>query len=586
MLLKVKFHIGLFLLYGKKFTFLVLFLIAPVSIAYLIHHNGVTVPFMDQWDLVPLLEKAHAGELGLSDIWTQHNEHRIFFPRLLMLALASLTHWNIMYELYTNMILAGLILLFLYSLLNKTYGNYTPSWLIVVLSFLVFSPAQWENWSWGWQIQIFLSVLGTVAAVWSVSSWPSQLKGVIIGIVAAVIASYSFNNGLLTWIVVGMILLVKRERKWKDISLWIVAFIVTTVLYYYKYTKPAHHPSLLAFINHPYDFIRYVFAYLGSPLSFGKKDISITIGLLSVIIVCIGTISAKRSSEEDFNRLLPWLALGLYAILSAAATGIGRLGFGVSQAVVSRYTTISTLLTISALVIIVFWVKNYLRNNKQLPTKSIVLISSTSTLLILSYILTVSYGEKAFAGRKAYIESAAIYLENVDVATDKCLKVLYPDAAIVRERTKVLSKMGLLKGLGWQKIRPVKEGGLMAIDYVNDQLYGSLQDKVAIDLTQDKSLVLRGWAVDDKEKSSGDRVYLVFSSKDEEMIIPTRRCDRPDVAKYFGVEKYKHSGWSLIAKIKGFKPKCYNISLRILCNNRKEYYELDGDKPICFDRAQ
>ena len=233
MLLKVKFHIGLFLLYGKKFTFLVLFLIAPVSIAYLIHHNGVTVPFMDQWDLVPLLEKAHAGELGLSDIWTQHNEHRIFFPRLLMLALASLTHWNIMYELYTNMILAGLILLFLYSLLNKTYGNYTPSWLIVVLSFLVFSPAQWENWSWGWQIQIFLSVLGTVAAVWSVSSWPSQLKGVIIGIVAAVIASYSFNNGLLTWIVVGMILLVKRERKWKDISLWIAAFIVTTVLYYY-----------------------------------------------------------------------------------------------------------------------------------------------------------------------------------------------------------------------------------------------------------------------------------------------------------------------------------------------------------------
>jgi len=574
----------------RNALFFVLVLIPPFSIAYFVLHYGLTVPFWDQWELVPLLYKMHSSELSFFDIWAQHNEHRIFFPKLVMLTLAYMTDWKIIYELFANLIIAALTLFVLWLLMRRTFDKIDSTSIKlfpVVFSFLVFSPAQWENFAWGWQIQFFLSVLAAVVAVWAVSRWPGELKGVLIGIAAAVVASYSLNNGLLTWIVVGMLLLMQRERKWEYIILWTAAFAVTTAFYYYGYTKPAHHPSLLFFLNHPYDFIRYVLAYLGASLGFGNKDISTSIGLLFMIVLCNAAIRICRSHKEEFNRLLPWLAIASHAILSAVVTGIGRVGFGVGTALSSRYTTVSTLFIISVLVIVVIWANNYIRIYKQLPTKWVVIITSLSTLLVLSYILSFSEGEKAFAHRKAYLKNAAICFENVDVAPDECLKVLYPNPAIVRERTKMLSKMGLLKkkGVEWQKIKRVK-GGLMCIDLINSQLYAPLQQKVIIDSSRDKLLTINGWAVDDIKKDSGDRVYIVFRYNDEEIIVPTTRQSRPDVAKHYGEDGYMQSGWVVNLSSDNFKKGCYAFSVRILRGNKKEYFELDGDKQVCFVRAR
>lgn len=574
----------------RNALFFVLVLIPPFSIAYFVLYYGLTVPFWDQWELVPLLYKMHSGELSFSDIWAQHNEHRIFFPRSIMLTLAYLTDWNIIYELYTNLVIAALTLFFLFILLRQTFSNHNcaaAKGLFIISSFLIFSPIQWENWSWGWQVQIFLCVLGAVAAVWSINRWPGQLKGVLGGIGAAVLASYSFNNGLLTWIVIGILLLMQGDRKWRHIVLWTAALAVTIAFYYYGYTKPAQHPSPLFFLNHPYDFIRYVLAYLGAPLGFGKKDISISIGLLFMIVLCTTAIRICRSHKEEFNRLLPWLAIASYAILSAVVTGIGRVGFGVGQALSSRYTTISTLFIISVLVIVVIWANNYIRIYKQLPTKWVVIITSISTLLVLSYILSFSKGKEEFAQRKAHLEKAAACFENVDVVTDEFLRVLYPNTAIVRERIKMLSKMGLLKkkGVEWQKIKRVK-GGLMCIDLINSQLYSPLQQKVIIDSIKDKSLTINGWAVDDVNKNSGDRVYIVFRYNSEEIIVPTVRQSRPDVAKHFGEDRYMQSGWIANLSLDNFKKGCYTFSIRILRGNKKEYFELDGDKQVCFVRAR
>lgn len=137
------------------------------------------------------------------------------------------------------------------------------------------------------------------------------------------------------------------------------------------------------------------------------------------------------------------------------------------------------------------------------------------------------------------------------------------------------------KGPNWQIINRVR-GGLMAIDSVNDQLYSPTKEKIVIDVDKAKSLTLSGWAVDDKRKDSGDRVYLVFKNRAEEIILPTKRNYRPDVAKHFGENNYKQSGWSLRVNTESFRTECYAVSVRILRKNRKEYYELDGDKPLCF----
>src|SRR5262245_62975011 len=82
-------------------------LLAFIPLAYLIvmvATYSVDVPFADQWALVPLLEKSYRGTLTLRDLWSQHNEHRLLFPRMIMLVLARLSGWNLRYELAVNIL--------------------------------------------------------------------------------------------------------------------------------------------------------------------------------------------------------------------------------------------------------------------------------------------------------------------------------------------------------------------------------------------------------------------------------------------------------------------------------------------------
>src|ERR1044071_6817393 len=90
-----------------KFVKLLLILAPPLLIGILILRNGVDVPVLDEWDgTAPLFEKMADGSLRLGDFYAQHNEHRIFFPKLIFFALGRLTHWDIRAELWVIWVVA------------------------------------------------------------------------------------------------------------------------------------------------------------------------------------------------------------------------------------------------------------------------------------------------------------------------------------------------------------------------------------------------------------------------------------------------------------------------------------------------
>jgi hypothetical protein len=51
-----------------------------------IRRNAVNVPFMDDWQFIPLLEKASTGQLTLGGLWAPHDEHRLLIPRIVIIA--------------------------------------------------------------------------------------------------------------------------------------------------------------------------------------------------------------------------------------------------------------------------------------------------------------------------------------------------------------------------------------------------------------------------------------------------------------------------------------------------------------------
>src|SRR4030043_2004153 len=101
----------------RKHSYLILALIPLAYLIFFVVKYKAPFPIQDQWDLVPLLEKSYQGTLSFPDLWAQHNEHRAFFPRMIMIILARLSGWNISYELAMNILLAiGIFMSVVYQL--------------------------------------------------------------------------------------------------------------------------------------------------------------------------------------------------------------------------------------------------------------------------------------------------------------------------------------------------------------------------------------------------------------------------------------------------------------------------------------
>src|SRR5271165_1991895 len=111
-----------FSIHGAKIGKFIILSAPAIFILVLISKYCVDVPFWDEWDGIgSLVEKIAHGTLTLQDLFAQHNEHRIFFPRLIILPLVLLTHWDTNAVLYASWSLACLSSYSLYRLSRATF---------------------------------------------------------------------------------------------------------------------------------------------------------------------------------------------------------------------------------------------------------------------------------------------------------------------------------------------------------------------------------------------------------------------------------------------------------------------------------
>ncbi|MDD1720217.1 MAG: hypothetical protein LUQ25_09175, partial [Methanoregulaceae archaeon] len=96
------------------------FIVLPVLICLCyILLDGKNLVFWDEWGMVPLFEKTMKGTLGWQDIFAQHNEYRIVFPRLAILGLAFMTRFNTVWEMVCSWLILVSILLILFAFYRK-----------------------------------------------------------------------------------------------------------------------------------------------------------------------------------------------------------------------------------------------------------------------------------------------------------------------------------------------------------------------------------------------------------------------------------------------------------------------------------
>lgn len=305
---------------------------------------AVDVLNWDEWIIwTRVLERLRDGSFGLLDLAAQENEQRNLAARLAGLALMPVFGLNRWPEYLLNMLLAGACALLAARLFRRTARGGEPPAL--VFSLLAFSLLQWETFSVGINSSVLLPVLGVWLGVLLASAGPptaGRLAGLAL---TGILPSFSFVNGLFFWPCLWPLLLARAENRAQRrlvLLAWPLLGALAWTAYFASYESPAHHPSVLAALASPLRLAGYVLAYLGGAVVSDRNLLVLAVLAGGFSLVLLAALLRTAARERAWRAAGPWLPVLGFGLCSALATAAGRSGFGLGQALESRYATFSS----------------------------------------------------------------------------------------------------------------------------------------------------------------------------------------------------------------------------------------------------
>jgi len=355
-------------------------------LAWHISQNAVNTPVWDDWERGPLIQKFNEGTLTFKDLYAPHIDHRILFPRLIILGLNTVTGGDLRWEMGFTFLCGLAAALGVASLAKQTVlkgGN--PSWgLLLAANLIIFSPLQWDNWLWGIQLAFMLPMPCLIwALVVSIKPWRWWVR-LMVCCVLAVIGTHSFGHGFAIWpAVLGMALLspgfvaTGRERFY-FIALWVVLMAAALVCYTqsdfnnsshfthsYGHVSGTPPPSAVyhgGIMEEPAKALNFMSILAGNPFArlhlVDPRDIAPLIGktLLGLFVVfCLHRLWGIKKHSAAFDQALPWMALGGAAVVGMGAITAGRLHVSDFRATSIRYISISEYLAVAVIMLGMLW---------------------------------------------------------------------------------------------------------------------------------------------------------------------------------------------------------------------------------------
>jgi len=371
----------------------------------------------------------------LGALFDQHNEHRIFLPRALMLGLHHLSAFDTRWPMFGSWICLAVAAVPLY---REIRSDRQISWFAFApITWLLFSLRQQENLLWGWQLQICMCAMLVITSL-ALLSRSEKSDATLAGAIAAGVgASFSFSTGLLVW-PAGLfqcLLQSQSSGRWRGrLALWCAAGAAVYLFYFHGYRKPAGHPSMLLALRSPGTLIEYFLVSIGTPLT-TNVAYAMAIGVLLVIgsALCFWVVRMDRGGH-----LAPGIGPGLviFSLGTSATLAVARSGFGVPQALASRYCTL-TAFALIGLYLTVLRLRRLFRVPASVGLVCLVLLIVAGT--IQGNADGVIWGRQTRAARQAMRAD----LFSFDAQPDSVLATIYPNPAVIRERAPLLRARNL-----------------------------------------------------------------------------------------------------------------------------------------------
>lgn len=340
-----------FRLDARRLGIVALFCVGLVP-AILMWHNVVAnwtpLPYWDEWHTPGAqFESWCSGTLTIGELFSQHNESRLFFPRLVNFALVWAGGWDVRKEMTLNFLGVCLLSALLWRLLRRTQGSTIFAVLIawVVMMFLCFSPVRFENFLTGIEIVGLVPGLALVAMASVNLSSLSLRSRTLINLLLAVVATYTYAIGMLLWVLGWPLGNPAKPTPRRQTMFWSGVYGLSAAVaigcYFVGYHRPSSSPPFSSIgdcLAVAHYLILWIGAYFASayvdPFLFGTIACVLFIGIIGLAVVVF-------LRTREWRPFYPWLLMGAYALVTGIVTAFGRIGFGMEQALASRYSVFS-----------------------------------------------------------------------------------------------------------------------------------------------------------------------------------------------------------------------------------------------------
>jgi hypothetical protein len=312
------------------------------GLAYVARY-GSNVPSWDGWDMVPTI--IGVQPVTASWLWSQHNEHRVPIPRLVMLGLYRLAGFDLRVAQSFNVLVTAALALGFILVARKRRG-WTSPW-DAFFPLLLLNLGQGLNFIWAWQVEFFTSTvlagLGLVIVV-RAGDRPILSSGLGAGVLLILLVLCGAHGMVLVPALAlwpGAVALRRRnspderDRRGSLLLLGLTALaVLTAALYMVGYEPVPGHPTrprLLKILKTAVQFI--AMGYGSAVLPWWPYPDLLVVGLMLASVATLVLALVNRPAEH-------LRALGLLAFLVAMGCLALALGMGRHKSD-PRYITLS-----------------------------------------------------------------------------------------------------------------------------------------------------------------------------------------------------------------------------------------------------
>ncbi len=347
------------------------------------------LPFGDHWDEIRFLAEADKGNFRwLFGIGGGHFHTTGYALNYLLNVSIG---FNPLVQCLISVFIAGFTLLLAIPLAVRVVGSQARAAVGASLAvFLILSLDQASNWLWGWQTAVFIAIFGYILFTYSATADVLRWRYLVGMTVGALLAIYAFATAF-ALLPIGLIILgyrafgpTERPRVSPLKFLFWLAFCFAVIVHYVLALQATPRgdggayetladTDLIELITH---VILYVIVFLGAGIS-GGNDSSTFIAVLVGAVCLVFAVQQSIKRGDTVDDLMPALTLMAIGAGAACLAALGRVEFGYTQALVSRYVSFSNL----------FWLGAGLWLFRVFPSPKSLLTHRTNWSIIASFCL-------------------------------------------------------------------------------------------------------------------------------------------------------------------------------------------------------